>query len=505
MDMFELLGSMVVNQASDLFISVDSPPLIKIEGKIKPIKDQRLTSEENHQLIFSILNEKDIAEFKQSHELNIAMKLERIGRFRVNVFQQCGEPAMVIRYIKKQIPSIEELGLPQILKELICKERGLILLVGATGTGKSTTLASMIDYRNANQTGHILTIEDPIEFIYTNKQSLVNQREVGVDTESFEIALKNAMREAPDVILIGEIRDKETMKQAITYSETGHLCLATMHANNANLALERIVNFFPEEANKIVLQDLALNLNAIVAQRLCIGLKKKRVAAVELMINTPFIRKLIEKGRIDDIKEAMIRSKGRINQTFDDSLYQLVKSDSISRDEALRKADSANNLALRFRLEDGDKSDHSKKPGEFVINNEAPFDHYHTFSISPLTMRTKNPNIQKRINSALITALNAKGLELKSLEPDLEVQYILGSRKEESLSLESVEGQNSNIEHFLPQTKEYAMLILNIIDTNTSKPVFRITAIRKISDFNESQQLLNKGIADLLKSFPVNI
>ncbi|MCW8879155.1 MAG: PilT/PilU family type 4a pilus ATPase [Kangiellaceae bacterium] len=360
MDLFELLGSMVVHQASDLFISVDSPPLMKIEGKLKPVKDQILSSEENHELIYSILDEKSIAEFKATRELNTSLKLDRIGQFRINVFQQCGEPAMVIRYVKKHIPSIEDLGLPLMLKDIIMKERGLVLLVGATGTGKSTTLAAMIDYRNTNKSGHILTIEDPIEFVHKNKMSLVNQREVGVDTDSYEIALKNAMREAPDVILIGEIRDRETMKQAMSYAETGHLCLATLHASNASQALERIVNFFPEEAHQIILQDLSSNLEAVVAQRLCHGIEQKRVAAVEIMNNTPFIKKLIAKDRLVEIRDAMVSEKSQVNRTFDEALYELVAKNRITREEALQKADSANNLRVKFRLEDGTALDDSK-------------------------------------------------------------------------------------------------------------------------------------------------
>jgi len=503
MDLFELLGAMVVNQASDLFISVDSPPLLKIEGKIKPAREHRLSSEENSKLIYSILNEQDVAEFKANLELNISLKLDRIGRFRVNVFQQSGEPAMVIRYIKKVIPSIEELGLPPVLKELICQERGLILLVGSTGAGKSTTLASMIDYRNSNQSGHILTIEDPIEYIHSNKHSLVNQREVGVDTSSFESALKNAMREAPDVILIGEIRDKKTMKQALTYAETGHLCLATLHANNANQALERIVNFFPEEAHLNILQDIALNLKAIVAQRLCIGFKQKRVVAVELMHKTSFIQKLIEKNRISEIKDAMARSKGRINQTFDDALYQLVKEDKISINEALSKADSANNLQVRFRLEDGGKLDKSQETSESVINERAPFDHYHTFSITPLTVRAKHPDTKKKINHALIHALNSHGLHLSSHNADIDVQYVLGLKVEEGLALESIEGKQSNFEHFIPETKEQAMLVINVLDTRSKKPIYRITAVRKMADFGEPQASLDAGMTALLKDLPV--
>lgn len=503
MDLFELLGSMVVNQASDLFVSVDSPPLIKVEGRIKPVRQERLTSKENSKLIYSILNEKDIAEFKANLELNISIKLDRIGRFRANVFQQSGEPAMVIRYIKKIIPTIEELGLPKVLKELILEERGLILLIGSTGTGKSTTLASMIDYRNRKQTGHILTIEDPIEYIHRNKLSLVNQREVGVDTSSYAIALKNAMREAPDVILIGEIRDKETMKQALTYAETGHLCLATLHANNTNQALERIVNFFPEEAHNNILQDISLYLKAIIGQRLCLGLQETRIAAVEVMINTPFIKKLIEKNRIDEIRDAMARSKGRVNRTFDDALYELVKKKKISTEEALRKADSANNLRVKFRLEDGTKMKSLKDSSELVINKMAPFDHYHTFSITPLTVRSKNPYAKKKINNALVSTLTARDLKLKPQDADIDVQYVLGIRVEEGLALESIEGQQTNFEHFLPKTKEQAMLVINVMDNHTKKPIYRITAVRNVTEFNESQQLLNTGMAELLKKLPV--
>jgi len=370
MDLFELLGRMVVHQASDLFISVDSPPLIKIEGELKPIKDKPLTSKENHDLIYSILDEKAIATFKATHELNTSLKIERIGQFRINVFQQCGEPAMVIRYVKKIIPSIEELGLPLILKDVIMKERGLVLLVGATGTGKSTTLASMIDYRNERKGGHILTIEDPIEYLHKNKCSLVNQREVGVDTESFQIALKNAMREAPDVILIGEIRDRDTMRSALSYAETGHLCLATLHASNATLALERIVNFFPEDAHKILLQDIAANLLIVIAQRLCLGVERKRVAAVELMHNTPFIKKLIESDRIPEIRDAMLSDKSQVNCTFDEALYRLVVDQKITREEAMQKADSANNLRVKFRLDDGAELGRSGHPARAFTSPE---------------------------------------------------------------------------------------------------------------------------------------
>lgn len=310
------------------------------------------------------------------------------------------------------------------------------------------------------------------------------------------------MREAPDVILIGEIRDQETMKQALTYAETGHLCLATMHANNSNLALERIVNFFPEDAHKIILQDIALNLNAIIAQRLCIGLEEKRVAAVKIMMNTPFISQLIEKGKIEEIKEAMTRSKGKVNQTFDDALYNLVKEGKVSRKEALRKADSANNLVLRFRLEDGDKSESSADGSEFSVNHAAPFDHYHTYNINPLKVKSKTPYAQKKLTAAIMAVMNQRGLEFKMRDPDIEVQIVLSYQAEEGLKLEAIEGQSKPTE-FINDSKEQALLIINVIDRETEKPIFRISAARKTADLNETQQQLNQGIAGLLRKLPV--
>ncbi len=282
MDLFSLLEKVADEGGSDLFISFNAAPMIKKEGKMYPVYDQVLDIETNHSLIYSILSDNDIKFFEGTHELNKSLIVKDIGRFRINVFQQRGEPALVARFIKDTVPTIDELALPEILKELIMEDHGLILLVGGTGTGKSTSLASMIDYRNSRRTGHILTIEDPIEFIHSNKKSLVNQREVGLDTISYEEALKNALRESPNVILIGEIRDQKTMQQAITYAETGHLCLATLHSNNANQTLERILNFFPEEAHRQILQDLSLNLKAVIAQRLLIGIHDKRVGALVL-------------------------------------------------------------------------------------------------------------------------------------------------------------------------------------------------------------------------------
>lgn len=508
MDLIELLAAMVVQQASDLFISVDCEPLIKVEGKMRPVRDVKLDEQTNHELIFSILEESEIATFAVEKELNKSLKIDSLGRFRINVFRQSGEPAMVVRYIKKIIPSIEELGLPPALKDLIMLERGLILLVGSTGTGKSTTLASMIDYRNTHQAGHILTIEDPIEFTHKNKKSLVNQREVGVDTDSFEIALKNAMREAPDVILIGEVRDRATMKQALTYAETGHLCLATLHASNANQALERIFNFFPEEAKQQILQDLALNLRAVIAQRLCIGLESRRVAAVEMMQVTPYVKELIEFGKIEEIREAMERAEDKVNQTFDQCLYKLIKAGKISLDEGLNKADSKNNLALKFRLEKDGNNDPSVKKvdqnaAEFTIDKNANFEHYNTYSIKPLKAKSHTEATTQKVNMALMMALDNKGLRLVDHDGDLEVQYALGIKRSESLKLESISGKPERFNYMNNDDKEYTTLMINVVDMSSKKAVFRLAATKKKSVYLESQRQLNEGMSALLQPLPI--
>jgi twitching motility protein PilU len=298
------------------------------------------------------MSEEQQQKFEQNLEQDIAITVSQIGRFRVNIFKERGEVAMVVRYIKNRIPSIEELNLPASLKDMVMEPRGLILLVGTTGCGKSTTLASMIDHRNELKTGHILTIEDPIEYLHTHKKSVVNQREVGLDTLSYANALRRAMREAPDVILIGEIRDRETMEQAIGYADTGHLCLSTLHATSANQALERIINFFPESAHDQLYLDLSLNLNAVIAQRLVRGKDGKRVPAVEIMQTSAYVKELIQKHEIHNIKDAMEQATEGGMQTFDQSLYNLYREGKISRDEALANADSKTNLGLRIRLDE---------------------------------------------------------------------------------------------------------------------------------------------------------
>ena len=355
MEIAPYLKLMVQKNGSDLFFSTGAAPHLKAEGRTMPIGDQRLEPGKVRELAYSIMTDEQKSEFESTLECNLAISVGGLGRFRVNVFRQRGDVAMVLRYIKGTIPSLEELNLPPILKELIMEKRGLLLVVGSTGSGKSTTLASMIDYRNENSAGHILTIEDPIEFLHSHKKSVVDQREIGLDTLSFENALENALREAPDVILIGEIRDAKTMQQAIAYAETGHLCLATLHANNANQAIDRIINFFPDSAHKQLFNDLSLNLKSVVSQRLIPTLDKKRAPAVEILQSTSFISELIQKGDIHSIKEAMEQGKGQGMQTFDMALYELYKEGKVSVEEALRNADSRNNLSLKIRLSDTDE------------------------------------------------------------------------------------------------------------------------------------------------------
>ena len=375
MDISAYLQLMVEKDASDLFFSAGAPVNIKLQGESHPIGNKVLSAIDVHDMVWSILNDQQIADFERDLELNLAISVAKLGRFRVNVFRQRGETAMVVRYIKSKIPSIDELGLPEILKKLIMEKQGLILVVGSTGSGKSTTLASMVNYRNEQKPGHILTIEDPIEFVHEHKKSVVDQREVGLDTHSYEEALKNAMREAPDVIVIGEIRDRETMSHALHYAETGHVCLSTLHANNANQTLERIINFFPDTAHQALLLDLSQHLRAIISQRLIPGVDGKRVPAVEILLNTPFISELIEKSRINEIKDAMEQGKFAGMQTFDQSLYNLFKAGKISVDDALRHADSRNNLRLRLRLEDPGQFQSSEKLKIGAEDEEKPVYH----------------------------------------------------------------------------------------------------------------------------------
>jgi len=349
--MYDLLRLMVSRRASDLFITVGFPPAIKIDGKMTPVSNQPLTPAHTIDLARAIMNDRQAAEFESSKECNFAINPAGIGRFRVNAFVQQANVGIVLRVITTAIPRIEDLGLPNVLKDVVMTKRGLVIMVGATGSGKSTTLAAMVGYRNENSHGHIITIEDPIEFTHPHKGCLITQREVGVDTVNWQAALKNTLRQAPDVILIGEVRDRETMDHAVAFAETGHLCLATLHANSANQALDRVINFFPEERRQQLLMDLSLNLRGFISQRL-IPLKegKGRCAAVEIMLNSPLISDLIFKGEVHEIKEIMKKSRELGMQTFDQSLFDLFEAGKISYEDALRNADSVNDLRLNIKL-----------------------------------------------------------------------------------------------------------------------------------------------------------
>jgi len=349
--MYDLLRLMVTRKGSDLFITVGFPPAIKIDGKMTPVSNQPLTPSHTADLARSIMNDRQAAEFEASKECNFAINPAGIGRFRVNAFVQQANIGIVLRTITTLIPKIEDLGLPTVLKDVVMTKRGLAIMVGGTGCGKSTTLAAMIGYRNENSHGHIITIEDPVEFTHPHKGCLITQREVGVDTVNWQTALKNTLRQAPDVILIGEVRDRETMEHAIAFAETGHLCLATLHANSANQALDRIINFFPEERRTQLLMYLSLNLRGLISQRL-IPLKegKGRCAAVEILLNSPLISDLIFKGEVHEIKEIMKKSRELGMQTFDQALFDLFEAGRISYEDALRNADSVNDLRLQIKL-----------------------------------------------------------------------------------------------------------------------------------------------------------
>ena len=335
---------------SDLFFTVGAPPQVKIEGEMRPIGQAPLPPGGVKEIIYPVLSADQIERFERDLELNLAMSLEGRGRFRVNAFIQRGEPALVIRHIKEVIPSFEELRLPLNLKELVLEKHGLVLVVGATGSGKSSTLAAMIDHRVNTMTGHVLTIEDPMEFAFRHNRSIVNQREVGVDTHSYASALKEAMREAPNVILIGEIRDKETMNHAIAFADTGHLCLSTLHSTNSHQALDRVLRFFPPEARDQLLMDLSLNLKAIISQRLVMGVDGKRLPAVEVLLNSPYISDLIRRGRVDEIPAVMAKGGVSGMQTFDQALFDLYQQGLISKEEALRQCDSRRDLEWRMNF-----------------------------------------------------------------------------------------------------------------------------------------------------------
>ena len=379
MEILDILKVMVEQDASDVYLTVGLPPMYRIQGTTQEIdgafgatarEDSKLEKSVLERLCFSVMNERQRKDFAETREMNLALHEEDLGRFRVNVFQQRGNPGMVIRQIKLEILTVEQLGLPEILNKIVMTKRGLALVVGATGSGKSTTLAAMIDYRNSGSPGHIITIEDPVEYVHPHKNCVISQREVGFDTHSFQAALKNTLRQAPDVILIGEIRDTETMEAAITFAETGHLCLGTLHSNNANQAIERIMNFFEEERHPQIYLQLSLNLRSIVSQRLIKTVDGQRAAALEVLMDTPRIKDLIKKGQVDMVKEAMEIGEQEGCQTFDKAIFELYVAGRIDLDQALANADSANNLRLMIQSEELKSGKSEEQRPDFRIRKD---------------------------------------------------------------------------------------------------------------------------------------
>lgn len=365
-DINNFLRILEQKDGSDLYLSTGAPPCAKFQGKLTPLSEEKMMPGQVKEIAYSLMDQEQQEEFEHELEMNLAVSIPQVGRFRVNIFRQRNEISIVARNIKTEIPRFEDLKLPDVLKDLVMQKRGLILFVGGTGSGKSTSLAALIDHRNSNSGGHIITIEDPIEYVHRHKKSLVNQREIGVDTRNWEAALKNTLRQAPDVILIGEIRDRETMEHALAFAETGHLAISTLHANNANQALDRIINFFPEERRPQLLMDLSMNLRGFVSQRLIPTQDGKRCAAVEVLLGSPTVQELILRGEFESIKEIMEKSEGIGMQTFDTALFYLHQQGRISLDEALKNADSANNLRLRIKLAD---SNDEEKPGTMTTKS----------------------------------------------------------------------------------------------------------------------------------------
>ncbi|TQV77653.1 PilT/PilU family type 4a pilus ATPase [Exilibacterium tricleocarpae] len=517
---------MVARSASDLYINVGAPPTIKVEGSHHRMGSENLSAERVQALIDGVLSERQRRDFERDMEMDLGMEFPKVGRFRLNVYRQKGLPAMVVRYIKDTIPSISELGLPEVLHDLAMQEHGLLLVVGATGSGKSTTLAALIDHRNQNRTGHILTVEDPIEFTHRHKRSLVSQREVGIDTRSYADALKYGLREAPDVIMIGEIRDADTAMQALRYAETGHLCISTMHATNANQALDRFMNFFPAAAQRRVQQDLAHHLVAILSQRLAVGVDDKRVAVVEIMMRTPHIAELIDKGETDKIKEAMGGGANGECQTFDDALYKLIAERRISKAEGLRLADSRINLNLRLRLDGKRQPDNAGTRTRHWFSKTADFSRYKKVNVrARKTSLERRPEMEKMLTAAIKQAAVDRGYHIDEKAPDIVLHYAFGLRQDglrQDHLPQNHSPQNHSPQNHSPQNKGLDIdggqaepvpgadsalakggLAIQAKEVRSGEVVWTLIAPRPLGEQLKGQQELNTEISNLLGSLPV--
>lgn len=504
-DLANMLESMAVLKASDLYLNVGAPPTFKVHGELRNVTEVPLTSDQIQQMILKVLDDEQRQRFEENLELDVSLQIENGGRFRLNIYRQKGSLALVARHIKNIIPSIEELNLPDVLKDLVMAEQGLLLVVGATGAGKSSTLASMIDYRNENRQGHILTVEDPIEFVHYHKKSLISQREIGVDTNSYADALKFALREAPNVIVIGEIRDQETARQALRFAETGHLCVATLHATSTNLAIDRLVNFFPPDAHRQIYQDVASHLVAIVAQRLAKGLKQPRIPVVEILLNNMHIAGLIERGDIHAIKESMSKDHGDTCQTFDDALYQLLLDGEISQEEAKRLADSQVNLMLRMRMDSSSKDDSYFSKISDWRDPQADFSQYTRVLIDPRKVDTdRRPDMKEALSAAISQELINHGYTVVVTKPDLVLKFSFGLRtrstSENKTRADQASEQFSSDFSKLPSYE--AGLAIQITDLKTGKVVWKMHATRPLGQRMGGTQAFQEKISGLLNTLP---